>query len=188
MGWIALPTRLYNLKRCKYSRVYVNMLFYYINVRHNPHNYSKAINNVVWLDKKAVYDKTDFLAIFQKFWELAFTPDTIKSAFKKTGLVPYFLDIVFDKIWAEIAKEKPRTRPAASASILVSSEKKSLFTHISSGTFQEFMATFCIFDQYIKQHIKDIAKDNLSACLSEIYSKFSKGVEAKLHSGALAED
>ena len=50
------------------------------------------------------------------------------------------------------------------------------------------MATFHIFDQYLKQHVKDVAKDNPSACLPEIYSKFSKGVEAKLHSGALAED
>lgn len=46
------------------------------------------------------------------------------------------------------------------------------------------MATFCIFDQYIK----NAAKKNPLPDLLEIYSKFSKGVEAKLHSSALAED
>lgn len=57
-----------------------------------------------------------------------------------------------------------------------------------TSTSQDFTATFCIFDQYIKQHIKNVAKENLSACLPEIYSRFSKGVEANVHSGALAED
>ena len=37
MDWIALSTRPYNLKRCKCSHVHMNMLFYYINVRHNSH-------------------------------------------------------------------------------------------------------------------------------------------------------
>lgn len=57
-----------------------------------------------------------------------------------------------------------------------------------TGTSQDFTATVCIFDQYIKQHIKNVAKKNLSACLPEIYKRFSKGGETKLHSGALAED
>lgn len=65
---------------------------------------------------------------------------------------------------------------------------ESVLTQTPTGTSQDFMATFCIFDQYIKQHIKNLGKENSSADLSEIYSKFSKGVEAKLYSGAFAED
>ena len=150
--------------------------------------HTEAIDKAVRLDEEAIYSKTDFSATFQKIRQQAFTPATIKSAFKKTGLVPYFPDIVLDKIRAEIAKEKPRTRSVVPTSVSIPNEKESLLSHTPSGISEEFMATFHIFDQYIKQHIKDVAKDNPSACLSEVYSRFSKGVEAKLHFGALAED
>ena len=91
--------------------------------------HSKTIDKAVQLDKEAIYTKTDFVAIFQKIQGFAFTPATIKSAFKKTGLVLYFPDIILNKIQAKIAKEKPRTKSVTPTPVFVPNKKKSLLSY-----------------------------------------------------------
>lgn len=90
------------------------------------HYHCEAIDKAVRLDEEAIYNKIDFLATFQEVREHAFTPTTIESIFKKTGLVLYFPDIILDKIRAEIAKEKSRAKPAAPAPASIPSIEESV--------------------------------------------------------------
>lgn len=152
------------------------------------HYHCETIDKAVQIDHKAVPNKTDFLATFQKVWEQAFTPATIKSAFQKTGLVPYFLDIVLDKIQAEVAKEKSCIVISSPTPPPTLPTENSMLTQTPTGTSHEFMYFFHMFDCYIKQGLKDKREEASTISLLEVYNKFSKEIEAKLHVGALAED
>ena len=74
------------------------------------HYHAEAIDELVRAGG-VDFDKLDFLSIFQDMHDRTFTKSTILSSFKKTGLVPYDPDVVFQKITAVRNSRRRKATP-----------------------------------------------------------------------------
>ena len=146
------------------------------------HYHRQAIDEAVRFDEEAVYTKTDFLATFQRIRMLTFTFSTIKSAFKRTGLIPYFPSIVIDIIKAEIVAQKKLQQLATQTPKL--SKEEQLQRTPKGLTADLFLKEFAVFDSYINQRL---STDPGLVNVRRAFEKLSKGVTAKIHAGALLE-
>ena len=61
------------------------------------HWHSEAVNKAVQNGDKT-FSKIEFLNAFNTFFNKAFKGSTIRSAWKKTGLIPYNPALVIDKV------------------------------------------------------------------------------------------
>lgn len=85
------------------------------------HNFKKEIRKQVFLGAIEV-SRTDFFSFFQSFHDKTFkNPRIHKSAFKKTGLIPYNPLLVLEKMKEYQAIQRPRTPPQRSSPPIPSS-------------------------------------------------------------------
>lgn len=148
------------------------------------HYHGQAIDRAARFYSDVTFNKVEFLHSYADVRKQTFTKSTVKSSFLKTGLVPYNPDIVLDKIRAEIAE-------SATGNLPISPEKRAAIDttllHTPTGSTNDFLSKYVIFDNYLKSCLQDPTADNLKK-LPEIYGKLSKGVAAQLHASALAQD
>lgn len=137
----------------------------------------------VRFDEKAQYSKTDFLTTFQQIRNLTFTANTVKSAFKKTGLIPYFPSIVTDKIRAEVYAKKKRQSTAEMTSKLSQEE---LLQRTPQGlTADAFLKHYAAYDRYITERLN---KDPDLVNIKNAFARLFKGVTAKVHVSELLKN
>lgn len=96
------------------------------------HYYAEAIDALIRAGV-GQYNKLEFLADFERFRARALTASTIRSAFKKTGLVPFDPNVVLVKARQFVASlgsnERPNSKDTNNTKRAIDSED---FTHFEA--------------------------------------------------------
>ena len=148
------------------------------------HYHGQAIDRAVRDYGDMTFNKVEFLATFQDVRKQAFTSSTIISSFRATGLIPYDPDRVLDKIRDQIREAEREISPTSIPAHLHTNVLLKTPSHEST---KDFLMAFKQFDATIKKFI-GTEDENTHLWLPAVYEKLSKGIQAKLHTGALAEE
>ena len=140
------------------------------------HYHRQIIDVVVRFDEKTQYTKIDFLITFQQIRKFIFIINIVLSTFKRTDLIFYFFDIVFDKLRVEFHVEKRLKNANARASKL--NQKKMLKRISENVTSKIFLKQFDVYDRYI---IEQLNKDFNLINFKNVFAKIFKNVKAKMH-------
>ena len=115
------------------------------------------------------FTKVEFLAAFNKIRHQTFKESTVKSAFRKTGLIPYDPTIVINAMRVYEPRVTPLTSPLRTNNLQ------------TPRTFNEI--------NIMADNINlNLAKPSLSPSLGIQIGRFMKGTMAKLQSGTQAEE
>jgi hypothetical protein len=132
------------------------------------HYHGEAIDRAVWTGDTE-FTKVEFLAAFNKIRHQTFKESTVKSAFRKTGLIPYDPTIVINAMREYEPRVTPLTSPLRTNNLQ------------TPRTFNEI--------NIMADNINlNLAKPSLSPSLGIQIGWFMKGTMAKLQSGAQAEE
>jgi hypothetical protein len=132
------------------------------------HYHGEAIDHAVRTGDTE-FTKVEFLAAFDKIRHQTFKESTVKSAFRKTGLIPYDPTIVINAMREYEPRVTPQTSPLRTNNLR------------TPQTFNEIGIMADNINIYL-------AKPSLSPSLGIQIGRFMKGAMAKLQSGAQAEE
>lgn len=131
------------------------------------HWHSEAVNDAVQ-NGDETFSKVEFLNALNTFRRKAFKPTTIRSAWKKIGLIPYNPDLVVDKICQQLPPSRAVTPPPQQVWLPLDQTPRTI------KDLRESM-----FNQAASGHI---TKELLPT-----WSKFAKGAVAMAQKGELLE-
>jgi DDE superfamily endonuclease/Tc5 transposase DNA-binding domain len=159
------------------------------------HNFKKEVRKQVFLGAQEV-SRVDFFAFFQSFHDKTFkNPRIHKSAFRKTGLIPYNPLLVLEKMQEYRALTRPQTPPPRESSPIIPSSPAFQTPPLpQTSEWAQFQTPLTLRSRkyavdYIKSRQIESVEQGipLSPTVLRVSEKVEKAAQSSMLSGALSK-